>query len=551
MVDLYQYNYVEYDGFQSVTYAIQLLANTITIKSGKGVGKYEFRYDGKKKRLSLYGDDSILCDIDDFLAVSSIDKISIADTENGDRVIRLSLTLIDGTKEVIDFPLSELIELYKGGQGIEITSGGTININVKDGGLIKFDNDEMYVDIKGGEGISVDEDGFISYTGSTASSGYTIDEVDEIIDGVYDTIYGLSGETENMVDDLENEIASIVSGMTDLGDAIDELSETLDGVISGLTESGETIEWLVEKVNEHSELISGLTESASTALDMIDVINDGLAVTGETIDGIIEDIEDLDERVSGNTADIDRLKSFSGETVSALSDLSSLIEEVSGDTLDAAKKYTDDEIHELRDEFAINYTLQSRTDQIKEETDALISSTSGETLTYANDYTDGKLEEVYEKMDEYVKTDYATETYARKTDVLRGMSEAVIEAKSYTDEIKTEVDTEITEHTTAMKQEIADEYLKQTDAEGKYLTITGASEIYETKAEHAESFTGFTSIEKHEELKSEVSGNTCDINHIYELIGANKETVPGTEYVLVQRSEFEALVRRVEVLESK
>lgn len=549
MMDLYQYNYVEYDGFQSTTYAISLVANKVTIKSGKGVGKYEFKYDGNKKRLSLYGDNSVLCDIDEFLAVKSVDKFSIVDTEDGDRCIRICMTLLDGTKERMDFPLSELINLYKSGLGIEIDEKtGEINISVSDGGHLKFDSDKrLYVDLKGGNGIDIDDNGFINFEGGTAYSGYTKEEVDEIADGIEAIIEEMSGSTLEAISGISEDIEALREAVETNTESINGLDAELDEVVSGLTETGETISWILGKIEEHDSEISGLTVSAETAQEAIIGIMEGLATTGETIDGIIEDIKELDTDVTEMMGSIDALKAFSGETAARLDEVEDEIDDKCNEVLGKATGYT----HEWVDRFSEEYTLQSRTDEIKAETDKLISETSGKTLEDANAYTDGVKAVIEDSLKEYAKKTEVDEEYAKKSDLESGIAAVKTECESSVAESQEYVLGQLTEHTAAMKNTIKEKYVQKGDADEKYLTKDDAAGMYETIQKHEDSFSGFTSVKDFNELKDGVvNENTCAVNHIYELIGAGKDTKVG-EFILVKYEEFEALKKVVTELESR
>lgn len=241
----------------------------------------------------------------------NMNAITNLDYNNETKEIVLSFKTITGEEEQLNINVSDLVDVYEAGKGLEKVdngSGHTFNVKVSDNGYLGFDEDEALIINPSGlttdaelEKIvdtiqdildkKVDSEDYNSFSGETQSkleeleekkanksdldtwSGETSSKVDE----VEKSLNELSGNTETKIEELEKLSGETISKIEELEKSLDTFSgdtETkLDEVEKSLNDfSGNTESKLekLEKKKANKEALEKLDTDTQTKLNTID-----------------------------------------------------------------------------------------------------------------------------------------------------------------------------------------------------------------------------------------------------------------------------------------
>lgn len=475
----YDYNYCDNVGVTPYVYNVRIINDKIVVDGDKGVSNYELKYSDNV--LSLWGDGAVLCDISDVMLIKSIGEVKF----DSDRdCIVIQLVLQDGKTEEIDLPLKELINIYKSGAGIDITEEGFITVKVADGDFIKTNTSgELMLDIVFGDGLAVSGN-VVSVTGSTSLDVYTKEEVDDKIEEVIE-------DYDVKIDSLQDELSGVTFNVSALSLQVSKNTEDISGAVDSISQLFEDIDYVSGVVDANTELINVFARDTqrdlaemSGAISEIKSVIDDLSDEVEAISGSVSALSsvafDAQEKADANSQSISEV-SGSVDALSVLIDKNaSDIESVSGqvsvnasDIMSLSTKIdelpnvfeTISDATKSHDDIVVGYTeLVADT---KSSLEGLVSSVSGDITSMC--------EEIYAKKQSLL--DYYTKEEADNK--LSDAEEALISGDA---EVKREVLQTLTDHTNAMKEEIAEVYLSKSDAEAVYVTSDSAESLF-VKAE--------------------------------------------------------------------
>lgn len=309
--------------------------NIITVEDdGSLLAKIGIERDGKLlKIMDAARDNYELASVE----LPNMNTITNLVYDNETKEIVLSLKTITDEEEQLRIDVSDLVDVYEAGKGLEKVdngSGHTFNVKVSDNGFLGFDEDEaltinpsgLTTDeeleeiVKNIQSIldeKVDSEDFSTFSGETQSkleeleekkanksdldtwSGETSSKVDE----VEKSLNELSGNTETKIDELEKLNGETINKIEELEESIDKFSGETETKIGEIDKSlndfsGDTETKLdkLDKKKANKETLEKLDAEIKTQLNTIDA---NIGANGTRIKTNADEIKRVEGRVEG------------------------------------------------------------------------------------------------------------------------------------------------------------------------------------------------------------------------------------------------------------
>lgn len=228
-----------------------------------------FGYDSNARLISLKGkDDAVIGSIDatNFIKDGMLENVSYDKASH-----KLTLTFnSDSGKSAIDVDLATLVDVYKAGNGLNLTDDGTFSID----------------------------------TNITATKE-SLDKYQEGIDAQITTLSNHDINTDNSISEINEKIGQLTVSATTLGESISQETDrakTAENEISGKTETN------LSSINTINETIKGLINRIDQLETDKSTLSDELSKANEIINTMTEQIAELKANTGENTTDISGLK---------------------------------------------------------------------------------------------------------------------------------------------------------------------------------------------------------------------------------------------------
>lgn len=361
------YDYEDFNYMVSVVAMNSGKQNIVIVDdSGELLAQMGLKLENNYLKLFDEKSETVYADVELPNSIISIAETGYTDDKKG---IIITVNNSDGTTSEIELDITDLIVVYKAGQGIDIDEENTISVKVK-----KVNDGEAQILSVGDEGLILDV--------STITD--KIDELSSDLSGVTEHLTEVEDSIPTKISDLENDSEFVLS---------DELA----------TFSSETLNELTKKVDEGVCLT-------------IDDFNEysGNVYSKEEVENLFnESEENLKTWVDDEYSTKDELNTLSGDVLDAISELDSevdnLVSALSGDVTSLFETFSGSIdtaiIESLKDKVNL-----SDFEELSDGVDNLKSELSG--ITSSIDEVEGRLDNLD------VKYDNLTETLEAKQDTL-------------------------------------------------------------------------------------------------------------------------------------